>query len=271
MDIPSGQEEIGWMKKIHKIYSQINLKVGIFMQNQKKNTKLAISINETSGGQVIRLEHMKMPVFDGDIRDYPRFKSDFLKQVVPEIKSKDSTAYVLRSCSTKIPPDIVKNVDDDLDEMWKRLDEKYGKPSKLADVVMYDINKLRAVREGDDKRFIDLVDIVEKGYRNLLRVEIEQQISNTSTVSIIEEKLPYKLPYLVNFLLEQKRIIEYESMSLLPDVAPIKRYASHLDEDGDNSNAIKDEETVQRKHQFQCWIHSTNKHAIGECNVDLGK
>ena len=28
-----------------------------------------------SAGQDIRLEHMKMPVFDGDIRDYPRFKS----------------------------------------------------------------------------------------------------------------------------------------------------------------------------------------------------
>ena len=90
--IPSEQEEISWMKKIHKIYSQINLKVGIFMQNHKKNTKLAISKNETSGGHGIRLECMKMPVFDGDIRDYPRFKSDFLKQVVPEMKSKDSTA-----------------------------------------------------------------------------------------------------------------------------------------------------------------------------------
>ena len=74
--------------------------------------------------------------------------------------------------------------------MWKKLDEKYGKPSKIADVVMYDIKKLRAIREGDGKRFIDLVDIVEKGYRDLLRVGIEQEISNTSTVSIIEEKLP---------------------------------------------------------------------------------
>ena len=219
-----GQQEIGWMKKIHKIYSQINLKVGIFMQNHKKNTKLAISKNETSGGQGIRLEHMKMPVFDGDIRDYPRFKSDFLKQPVPQMKSKDSTAYVLRSCLTKMPLDIVKNMDDDLDEMWKRLDEKYGKPSKLADVVMYDIKKLCAIREGDDKRFIDLVD-VEKGHRDLLRVGIEQEISNTSTVSIIEEKLPKDIrrewsrevnrtnskveessnfPYLLNFLSEQK-------------------------------------------------------------------
>ena len=50
---------------------------------------------------------MKMPVFDGDIRDYSRFKSDFLKKVVPEMKSEDSSSYGLRSCLTKIPLDIV--------------------------------------------------------------------------------------------------------------------------------------------------------------------
>ena len=171
--------------------------------------------------------------------------------------SQMSTAYVLRSCLTKVPLDIVKNVDDDLDEMWKRLDEKYGKPSKLADVVMYNIKKLRATREGDDKRFIDLVDIVEKGYRDLLRVGTEREISNTSTVSIIEEKLlkdirrewsrevnrtnskveeSNKFPYLLNFLLERKRIIEYESMNLRTGGTSIKDYTNHLDENGDNSN-----------------------------------
>ena len=235
---------------------------------------------------------MKMPVFDGDIRDYPRCKSDFLQQVVPEMKSMGSTAYVLRSCLTKVPLDIVKDVNDDSDEMWKRLDEKYGKPSKLADVVMYDIKKLRAIREGDDKRFIDLVDVVEKDYLDLLRVGVEQEISNTSTVSIFEEKLPKdtrrewsrevnrtnskveesnKFPYLLNFLLKEKQIIEYESMSFRTGGAPTKGYANHLDENGDDSNARKDEQTVQWKPHFQCWIHSTNKHAIGECKVYLGK
>ena len=53
---------------------------------------MTISKNEMSADLGIRLEHMKMPVFDGDIRDYPGFKSDFFKQVVPEMKSKDSMA-----------------------------------------------------------------------------------------------------------------------------------------------------------------------------------
>ncbi len=54
----------------------------------------------------------------------------------------------------------MKNVDDDLKEMWRRLDDRYGRPSKLADVVMYDIKSIRPVRDGDDKRFIELVDII---------------------------------------------------------------------------------------------------------------
>ena len=50
---------------------------------------------------VVKVLDWSMTAFDRDIRDYPRFKSDFFKQVVPEMKSKDSTAYVLRSCLTK--------------------------------------------------------------------------------------------------------------------------------------------------------------------------
>ena len=47
-------------------------------------------------------------------------------------------------------------------------------------------------------------------------------------------------------------MIEYESFSIRTVGAPIKGYANHLNEDGDNSNAIKDEPAVQRKLQFQC-------------------
>ena len=55
---------------------------------------------------------------------------------------------------------------------------------------MYDIKRLKAVKEGDEKRFIELVDIVEKGYRDLAGLSIEHEISNFTTVSLIEQKLP---------------------------------------------------------------------------------
>jgi len=49
--------------------------------------------------------------------------------VQPQTKDKDKTAYALMSCLSDTPYEIVRNVDDDLDEMWKRLDERYGKTS----------------------------------------------------------------------------------------------------------------------------------------------
>ena len=45
---------------------------------------------------------MKMPFFNGDIRagirDYSKFKSDFTRQVVPEVQNDYAAAYALKSC-----------------------------------------------------------------------------------------------------------------------------------------------------------------------------
>eukprot|EP00794_Sanderia_malayensis_P021205 gene21205-23287_t len=295
IDISNADREIEWIKRIQKVYSDVSFKIVSIRQIHKKDKNvdsLTSSERETCRGHGIRLESMKMPVFDGDIRDYPRFKSDFVKQVVPEMKSKDSMAYALRSCLTKLPLNIVKNVDDDLDEMWKRLDEKYGRTSKLADVVMFDIKRLRVVKEGDDRRFIELVETVEKGYRDLLRVGIEREISNTSTVSIIEEKLPRdirrewsrevnkanskveesnKFPYLLEFLLEQKQIIEYKSMSFRAGATTVRGYANYIGENDENNVVGNHDKMTQQRQRFQCWIDSTNRHTIDDCKVYLGK
>ena len=71
-----------------------------------------------------------MPSFTGEIRDYPRFKTDFERQVMPTI-SIENAPYILRSCLSKEAANTVKSIDDDLDAMWKRLDEKYGDPAKV--------------------------------------------------------------------------------------------------------------------------------------------
>ena len=64
---------------------------------------------------------MKLPSFDVDIRDYPRFKSDFQRQVLPGLKKPETAAYVSKSCFSKSPFNMIRTVDDNLDEMWNRL------------------------------------------------------------------------------------------------------------------------------------------------------
>ena len=59
------------------------------------------------------------------------------------IKSPDSAAYTLKNClSSELDKRLVQYVDDDIGKMWKCLDERYGDPSKLVDVVLNDIRKI---------------------------------------------------------------------------------------------------------------------------------
>ena len=73
--------------------------------------------------------------------------------------------------------------------MWQRLDERFGRASKLTDTVMFDIKLLKPITERDDKTFLHLVNSVEKGYMGLKAAKMESEISNTTIVSLIEEKL----------------------------------------------------------------------------------
>ena len=100
----------------------------------------------------IKLE--RMPLFNGNIRDYPHFKTDFIKQVQPQIHNQEAAAYTSKSCLTDTPYDLVKNVDDDLDEIWKQLDDRYGRTSKLTESIMYDIKRTKPMKEEDGQRFV---------------------------------------------------------------------------------------------------------------------
>ena len=82
---------------------------------------------------------------------------------------------------------------------------------------------------------MELVDVVESGFRDLERLKLDKEISNSTVVSIIEDKLlrdirrlwaleinktdstvndANKFPSLLKFLLEQKRTIEYDNNNI---------------------------------------------------------
>ena len=106
------------------------------------------SMGLTTSKNNLRLERMQMPKFDGKMRDYPRFKADFERQVMPEMRDKYAAAYVLKTCLTGASAEIVRNVDDDIEEMWRRLDDRYGRPHEI-DRLNYLRAKKRKVRRGE--------------------------------------------------------------------------------------------------------------------------
>ena len=92
-----------------------------------------------------------------------------------------------------MPLDTVKNVDHDIDQMWIRLDDKYGEPTKIIDSIMKEVKRLRPLREGEISKFVHFADTRERSYRDLESLSLEREISNASTVSLVEEKLSQEM------------------------------------------------------------------------------
>ena len=234
-------KELSWTEEVHSIYSEITTK--LFATIKKNTVDVSSSVpKEQRQTYGLKLQPMPLPNVKGDIREYPRFKDDFKNQVVPSVTIAQQP-YVLKTCMEGYPLDIVKNVDHSVSEMWKRLDEVYAVPSKIIDVIMKDIKKLKPVKEKENRKFVQLVDIVERAYRDLNRLNLQNQISNASTVSMIEEKLPpdilekwaeliksplfslqyddvNQFPVLLKFLVERKGILEYVCSDLRSNESP---------------------------------------------------
>ena len=276
--------EVGWILFVQKQYNKVSdrieshiAKVSPKSYDQSTEAKLSN----------LRLEKIKMPRFDGDLRGYPRFKKDFEVQVMPSLTN--STApYTLRSCLGKEPMNVVKGVDDDITEMWRRLDDKYGDPAKLADAIIDSVQRVKPIKEGEDKRFIEFIEIVEGGYRDLLRIGLEREITTTSSVSIIEKRLPPnirkdwaklvssdtspvdkrdKFPSLLKFLLHQKRAIEYDSADLRKSARQAINHASVVVREIDESNHSDESRTADSR----CIFHGNARHETSECRLYLAK
>ena len=61
-------EEISWITKLQRIYPKFNLEASKFLQTHSKQTSFETSASEKADS-IVKLERMKLPSFDGDIRD----------------------------------------------------------------------------------------------------------------------------------------------------------------------------------------------------------
>ena len=280
-DQASAENEIEWIRSVQTRYNETIGKIETFTVAKEER-------NNVKQNSALRLEKVKMPYFDGIVRQYPQFKQDFQKQVMPSVNS-DSACYILRSCLGKEPTDAVKGVEDDIQEMWKRLDEKYGDPAKIADAIINTIQSIKPIKEGENERFLELVDAVENGYKDLNRLGLEREITTTSSVSIIERKLPSeikkewaklvsadnstvdktnKFPSLLSFLLSQKRAIEYDTAELrLTSNSVVKCSAHYAKTNNDTAEANGNTRSQYRK----CLFHREANHWTSDCKFYLSK
>ena len=276
---------MNWIVRIQTCYHEIKEKIVVSYTNveEDKETKQ----ESTASASFLKLEKVRMPHFDGKLRKYPQFKRDFQKQVMTQTRKSDA-AYVLRTCPDGEPARLVNSVDDDLDEMWQRLDEKYGDPAKVADVIIDGIKRFRMLREGEDKRFVKFVTLIEDGFRDLKRLGLETEITTTSSVSMIEKALPpdikrkwselvssrdspvdksNKFPSLLEFLQGQRSAIEYESATLRATSSnQCHKGTAHC-----TGSSTEEKKEDNKEPRPKCLIHDNDRHWTSNCRLYQAK
>ncbi|KAK4322373.1 hypothetical protein Pmani_006887 [Petrolisthes manimaculis] len=188
-----------------------------------------IEIAQNSVKSKVKIKAFEPPMFNGNVRDYPRFKEDF-KNLVKSVYGED--AYALKKCLSGDALQTVKGVEGNNIEMMQRLDDKYGNMRKVMDLVISDLKALKKINEGDTKGFVKLVDQVEQCWLDLKNINLEEELNMANIVSHIERVLPNLqkrewiikaeevlaakdlFPTLLKFLQRERRILEYMNSSV---------------------------------------------------------
>ena len=252
----------------------------------------------------IKPEKMKFPIFSGNIRTFARFKKDFSKIVVPFYADMFQTAYVMKeSCLKGKAKSLVENIDD-MDEIWKRLESKYGDKIDLVDLVISEINDVPSLKSNDDQKFIDLVDKLERGLIDLEAIDARRELANAYTVKTIERKLSRnvymdwlktepgsddRFDKLFAFLVgERRRVEQLVRKNDTPKEIPTKEKSQRSGDGSFGTNTVQSNQNGDRRSATQdgqqnrqqndgkivkntCLLHPSAAHFTRKCRAFLAK
>ena len=154
-----------------------------------KNEQVAVE----GAGRVVRKEPVKIkpidcPTWDGKYRSFPRFKKLWEENINP--RHEDSALHLMLVQSLpKFVLDNISTLTDSADDIWRYLEEKYGKPEVVAKEVMSELMGLDSKKLGS--KFMGRFCTLLLDTHSLLASMGEEDwlVSNRS-VSELEAKLP---------------------------------------------------------------------------------
>ena len=136
----------------------------------QKETK--VRNNEATSS--FRIQKFETPKFSGDV---PAFRTHYRKHV-EDRHGKDP--YALISCLSGEAQKLVKPVEDDYEEMMKRLESKYGRNEKQVDVILQDIKNLKRVADGDTRGLYKMIEVIENCWLDLKRMGLQSEMDTTN-------------------------------------------------------------------------------------------
>ena len=251
------------------------------MIEKVQTEKVSTSVKSNS----VQLERMKFEPFNGEIRKYPQFKTEFQAYIKP-LCMPAQLPFILRSYLKNEVKEEVENVEDNYEALWERLDAKYGDRGQLIDCIMAEVKNLGECQNCNDEDTLELIKTVEKAHRDLIRIREGDQMNNATIISLIEQKLPEKIleewikevstndyehrnrfDKLMNLLGVWRKRIEYRIATIRAKPKQMTGDSYHSD-GGTKKRYDKAAGGKSQGKNERCWIHaSAGDHPIWRCRV----
>ena len=251
-----------WINKISEKFYSLEIRTDAWTCKAEAAKQSSVSTDKKISS--IKLPPLKFEIFNGNIRQYPTFKMEFNKYIVPLCHA-SQLPMVLKSYLSMNVCEDVENVDSDVESMWRRLDEKYGDQQKLVDSIMNDVAKLTT--SNTDESALKMIHTIQRAHQDLKRLNQEAELYNATILSQIERKMPTRMqwewvqqvvsiPYtekyqrLMPFLSEWQKRMEYNSSAIRT-----------------NKNNTDSPKLNEPQHKNNCWLHKNCEHPIWRCRL----
>lgn len=144
----------------------------------------------------INLERTRLPMFSGDMTDYYRWKAEWeeLEQLGnPQRTAGVTRFHLLSSLSDKVKKDLVLSSCAAADEMFRRLDNRFGNKAKIVLKISEEVHALPPVKGKNPRKAIELIQAVERALSNLVILGEDDILKNRWVAQSLESKLPSSL------------------------------------------------------------------------------
>ena len=271
------EKESKWLISIFDNFHMIHGKAKLYANKLIRPQEIT---NKKIERPKLKIQKINFDAFDGSIRKYPRFKEQFRKHIKPQYNADEET-FVLRSYLKENIREEVDNLGEDAEAIWDRLDCKYGNVGKLVESIMSDLKFMKRC-DGNPTRTLNMINTIEKAHRDLVYLKKEEEITNATIISMIEEKLSEnieiewikvvtgekkaeveknKFSKLLELLLQFRERIEYKHANLRSGVALHAK-----DEIVCNIKEHNREFSDPINTRSWCWLHpNQSDHPIWKC------
>ena len=271
---------------LSKVFSSIEIEVHRKLRDMKikEQTETTIQVG-TPQQPFIKFEGIKFPVFDGNARRYTTWKIDFERYIKPFCSTQQLPLIIKQYLSDSVCRDV-ENLSEAVD-IWERLDKKYGSNQKIVDAIMQEIRCL-SVKENDDHSILEFIRTIEHASSDLKRKNLESEMNNTTTVTLIERLLPKKMllewveiatklqPHekfeqLLQFLEQWKYRIEYLSSNIRNKRSSNIEFSHNNQRSYNNVSSHSNERSHSHEHSYKkdrCYNNECNHNKNNEHNYN---